>query len=81
MLACNYNPGASKDDGSCEWESCAGCTFPDAENYDPTALWDNGTCTFGPPVDSCPADINTDGYIGTLDLLDLLSDYGDFCAP
>ena len=81
VLACNYNPGASKDDGSCEWESCAGCTFPDAENYDPTALWDNGTCTFGPPVDSCPADINTDGYIGTLDLLDLLSDYGDFCAP
>ena len=80
VLACNYSPSALKDDGSCEWESCAGCTFPDAENYDPAAAWDNGTCTFGPPVDSCPADINADGFIGTLDLLDLLSGYGDLCA-
>jgi len=68
--ACNYDPAASIDNGSCEFPggSCddnnpatgldvynsdcvcegapAGCTDPDALNYDPNALVDNGTCEY-----------------------------------
>ena len=32
------------DDGSCEYESCAGCTDPSAWNWDPTATIDDGSC-------------------------------------
>ena len=34
------------DDGSCEYESCAGCTDPAALNYDPTATIDDGSCFY-----------------------------------
>ena len=36
--ACNYDPVATDDDGSCEYLSCAGCTDGAACNYDSTAL-------------------------------------------
>ncbi|WP_306641141.1 T9SS-dependent M36 family metallopeptidase [Sanyastnella coralliicola] len=42
--ACNYDPAANQDDGSCESLSCAGCTDPTACNYDPTATIDDGGC-------------------------------------
>ena len=34
-LACNFEPSASEDDGSCEFTSCA-CTYPSACNFDVT---------------------------------------------
>ena len=34
--ACNYDPQANSDDGSCEY-SCLGCTNTEACNYDPLA--------------------------------------------
>ena len=45
-LACNYDPNAGVDDGSCEYVSCSiyGCTNPLACNYDSSANVDNGTC-------------------------------------
>ena len=44
--ACNYDPTASVDDGSCDFISCLtlGCTYPGACNYDPTANLDDGSC-------------------------------------
>ena len=37
-IACNYNPEATDDDGSCEYETCAGCTLdPGACNYNEEA--------------------------------------------
>ncbi len=42
--ACNYEPGATTDDGSCEFSSCVGCTNPLASNYDPSASIDDGSC-------------------------------------
>ena len=42
--ACNYNPAATSDDGSCEFTSCAGCTNAAACNYDATATIDDGSC-------------------------------------
>jgi hypothetical protein len=45
--ACNYNPVANVDDGSCEYSSCAGCTDSTACNYDSTATLDDGSCLVG----------------------------------
>ena len=41
--ACNYNPNADCDDGSC---NLPGCTDPSACNYDLNAACDDGNCTF-----------------------------------
>ena len=44
--ACNYNPSATTDDGSCDYSSCSGCTDPNACNYNPAAATDDGSCEF-----------------------------------
>ena len=45
--ACNYDPAADFDDGSCDFLSCAGCTLEDACNYNPQAvITDNDLCEF-----------------------------------
>ena len=58
--------------------TCAGCTYADAPNFDPSALIDDGTCIF-PPPQVCTGDLDQDGYISTLDLLDFLALYGSEC--
>ena len=42
--ACNFDPSATTDDGSCEFTSCAGCTDVNACNYDAAATIDDGSC-------------------------------------
>ena len=42
--ACNYDPLATIDDGSCNFILCAGCTDPLACNYDISATIDDGSC-------------------------------------
>jgi len=53
--ACNYNPDANADDGSCLYldecgvcggdnSSCTGCTDENALNYDSTATIEDGSC-------------------------------------
>jgi len=52
--ACNYDPNATCDDGSCcvpNDPTCNGCTDPTATNYDPNAVCDDGSCTF--PTAAC----------------------------
>ncbi len=54
--ACNYNPAALEDDGSCEYniDECgncggtdtSGCTDPEALNYDPDADCDDDSCIY-----------------------------------
>ena len=45
--ACNYDPGANVDDGSCDLISCAGCPLGFACNYDPDAdLYRVESCDF-----------------------------------
>ena len=77
-FACNYNAEATEDDGSCEVESCAGCTYTLAPNYDDSAVYDDGSCTFEFPSD-CPGDLNGDGVVSSIDLLEFLSLYGEGC--
>ena len=45
-IACNYNPLATTDDGSC---TLPGCTNTSAVNYDPSAGCDDGSCTYNNP--------------------------------
>ena len=49
-IASNYNPGATEDDGNCEY-TLDGCTIEQACNYDPDATDDDGSCVF--VGDSC----------------------------
>ena len=56
--ACNYDPSAVIEDGSCAQDdmcgvcggddsSCSGCMNPDAETMMPLALYDDGSCSWG----------------------------------
>ena len=55
-FACNYDPFATQDDGSCEFTSCLdfGCTDDGACNFDSEADYDDGTCVYA----SFPYDCN-----------------------
>jgi hypothetical protein len=44
-MACNYDPAALVDDGSCDY-SCLGCIDPGACNYDAGATIDDGSCDY-----------------------------------
>ena len=47
MYACNYDPEATENDGSCEFESCSGCLDVNACNYcDDCILEDNSLCIY-----------------------------------
>ena len=77
-FACNYNPEATNDDGSCDLEACSGCTYADAVNYDSNAVYDNGSCIFD-IANPCPGDFDQDGVIDVNDLMTFLSIYGTIC--
>ena len=44
--ATNYNPDATVDDGSCEYEEIHDCMDPSATNYNPDATVDDGSCEY-----------------------------------
>ncbi|RPG85179.1 MAG: hypothetical protein CBD69_007750 [Crocinitomicaceae bacterium TMED209] len=77
--ACNYNPDATVDDGSCEFTSCAGCTDDGACNYDVTATLDDGSCEYASC--GCPGDLDGDSQVSVADVLLFLSDFGCMDAP
>ncbi|MAO46683.1 MAG: hypothetical protein CL823_05980, partial [Crocinitomicaceae bacterium] len=47
-VACNYNPEATINDGSCDFVSCyqLGCTDPSACNFDISAAINDGSCDY-----------------------------------
>jgi hypothetical protein len=63
--ACNYDPNAIEDDGTCAYtedacgvcggddSSCSGCTNANACNFDLSATIDDGSCFFPPAGSSC----------------------------
>ena len=53
-----------------------GCVYTSADNYDPLATIDDGTCTFG---GLCPGDFDGDDLIGVTDILYLLGIYNSSC--
>lgn len=74
--ACNYDPSNTTPgaNSSCVY---AGCTYPDATNYNANAGCDDGSCAFGEA--SCPTDLDDDGETGTSDLLEVLGQFGSAC--
>ena len=48
VLAINYNPDATEDDGSCAYAAVEGCTDNLATNYNPQATIDDGSCEYPP---------------------------------
>lgn len=53
-LALNFNPAATADDGSCEYEiEVYGCTDPLALNFNPEATMDDQTCEYEEEVYGC----------------------------
>lgn len=88
-IACNYNPQAAFEDGSCLFPPLhcpmpagtpgGGCTYNEAINFDESALWDDGSCTWTPCNENCPADVNGDGLITVSDVLMLLGQFGGIC--
>ena len=69
--ACNYNPEAIEDDGSCDYTCCPGPGCCDEGTY-----WNEATQTC---IVTNPTDTNFDGCTDLNDLMDILSAYGD-CA-
>ena len=77
--ACNYDPEANVDDGSClELDACgecggegvAGCTAPEACNYNPIASCDDGGCVYplaidlGVDIETCDESVTLDAGPG-----------------
>ena len=90
VWACNYNPDADVDDGSCvfppvgcPWPSnsaVVGCTYFDALNYSPVALYDDGSCAWSDQISGCPVDVNGDGVVAVQDILLVLGSFGMPCV-
>ncbi len=59
--ATNFNPDATRDDGSCVFPpvELSGCTDPEATNFNPDATIDNGSCTY-PPGENISQDSDED---------------------
>ncbi len=54
-----------------------GCTYFQASNYNAQATADDGSCIF--PDASCPADLNTDGFVTVSDLIMFIGAFGIGC--
>jgi hypothetical protein len=92
--ACNFDPSASTDDGSCDF-SCYGCTDATAANYDANATLDDGSCCFDNYLTLLMNDSWGDGWngntftisdgggnvLGTATLLAGSSGTATFCIP
>ena len=83
--ACNFDPMANQDNGTCLFPpfDCAlleggGCLYPDAFNFNPEALFDDGSCEF-PSWGPCPGDVDGDGSISVGDILSILGVFGTVC--
>ena len=72
-----FSPFAG-DDTFCGLGNGVGCTLAGADNFEPDAFFDDGSCAFSPAED-CQPDLNDDGLIGVADVLELLTYFGVFC--
>ena len=78
FAACNYDPAATVNDGSCDFESCFGCLDAAACNFDGEALYgDQSQCEFPAPFLDCDGNClsDSDGD-GICDQSDSCSDLG-----
>ena len=76
-IACNYDPIATLDDGSCAFY-CPGCTDEEACNYDAGAIQDDGSCLSVADIwgaehfdceGNCLSDLDDDGVCDESEIL------------
>ncbi len=65
-------------DGVCDEDEVAGCTNPDADNFNPDATDDDGSCDLI-SIGACATDVDDDGVTGIQDLLLLLGNFSLEC--
>jgi hypothetical protein len=70
--ACNFDPNATVNDGSCDFTSCYGCTDIEACNYAAAAVFDNGACFYADENFDCEGnclfDTDNDGICDGLEI-------------
>ena len=79
-LFAEYNPFAAGA-GACITPIVSGCTYSWADNFNPAANIENGSCIYTPEL-SCPGDLSPakgDGIVNAADLLAFLSVFGISC--
>jgi hypothetical protein len=78
VTACNYNPNATVDDGSCETQSC-NC-YGDLNGDSAITITDIliVLSEFG-CMSNCTADLDYNGYVSINDILELLALFGSNC--
>jgi hypothetical protein len=64
--------------GTCGGCVVLGCMYTNADNYNPLANDDDGSCIF-PNTSTCLGDLDGDNVSGTSDLLALLAAFGSIC--
>jgi endo-1,3(4)-beta-glucanase len=66
------------NNGICDEDDVLGCTYAAAENYNPQATMDDGSCEI--TIDEgCTGDLDGDGVVTVNDLLQMLGVFGDSC--
>jgi hypothetical protein len=60
--ACNYNPAATCDNGTCDFVTCYGCIDSEACNFNASAIFDDGSCCMTNCVDLVMIDYVGDGW-------------------
>lgn len=73
LTACNYDPAAEADNGTCDYSCCPGpgcCS--DGMYWD----YDLQVCQV---IETCEEDLDGDGVVGVNDLMQLLSSFGTDC--
>lgn len=56
-----------------------GCTYSEANNYNPAATIDDSSCIFPVCSNSCPGDLDEDGIVSVSDLIAFIALYGSPC--
>ena len=89
--ACNFNPEADINDGSCEFTSCLGCTDEAACNYDPEAMNDDMLCEYATDPYDCDEiaamtgglvtfRVDMNGFDGSFDYVSLAGPFNGWCT-
>ena len=80
-LTATGSGGSTTSQQTIQVESCPvpGCTYDAAQNYNPLATVDDGTCTFAECSSTCPADLDLNGLVGVGDLLLFIVAFGTNC--
>jgi hypothetical protein len=78
-MACNFNPGATSDDGTCEYSSCICTGDLNGDNIISASDVLIFVPMFGCTSDCGAADLTGDGTVNTSDLLMFISLFGSSC--